>query len=174
MDPMLWLALGASVAVLLLIAAALTLGSAGRKEREAVYQRREDALLTKTEQHFFHALDDAVGAEFRIMAKVRLGDIIRPRKGMEKSDWRRAFNRVSAKHVDFVLCDRESVAPCCVIELDDATHQRVDRAARDGFVDQALADAQLPIVHVPTQQRYERAAVREAIAAACATAPAQR
>lgn len=73
------------------------------------------------------------------------------------------LNRVSAKHVDFVLCDRESVAPVLIIELDDSSHARDERRARDVFVDEVLRAAGLPILRVAAKQSYSPPEIRESV-----------
>jgi len=40
------------------------------------------------------------------------------------------------------------------IELDDSSHQRPDRQARDQFVDGVFAAAQLPLLHIPVKRSY--------------------
>lgn len=44
--------------------------------------------------------------------------------------------------------------PLVGIELDDKSHERLDRKARDEFVDQVFAAAKLPLVHVSAKRTY--------------------
>lgn len=57
------------------------------------------------------------------------------------------FYKIQAKHVDFVLCDAKLVARW-VIELDDTSHRRADRAERDTFVDEVLMSTGYTILHM--------------------------
>ena len=41
-----------------------------------------------------------------------------------------------------------------MVELDDKSHERPDRAARDVKVDDALAQAGIPIFHFPAKGAY--------------------
>jgi len=66
--------------------------------------------------------------EYRIMAKVRLADIFGVKKGQS---WQAAFNRINAKHVDFLLVRQSDGAPILGIELDDSSHNEPDRMDRD-------------------------------------------
>lgn len=66
-------------------------------------------------------------------------------KGSLKGGYR---NKIDLKSVDFVLFDKQNISPVLVIELDDYTHQRSDRQARDGFVDRVLNHCGVPILHV--------------------------
>lgn len=78
-------------------------------------------------------------------AKVRLLDLIEPRKGQD--GYKTYFYKVQAKHVDFVLCAPNLVAKY-IIELDDASHEADDRQERDNFVDTALTSCGYKILHM--------------------------
>ena len=108
-------------------------------------------------------LDNICGNEYRILGKIRLGDIIRPRKGLSNSARTSAFNRISGKHVDFVLCDLKTLEVLVVIELDDSSHGEASREKRDEFLDKALAAAGVHIVHIAAQRSYVPAEIREKI-----------
>jgi predicted amidophosphoribosyltransferase len=88
---------------------------------------------------------------------VRLAGLVRvqPWAQRDKSHW----YRIQAKCVDFVVCDERTFAPRLVVELDDASHDREDRQARDAFVDEVLAGVGLPILHVRWQRQYSQAAL---------------
>ena len=114
--------------------------------------RRKDYLLTRAERAFFAALQEASGGRYLICAKVRLEDLLWLPKG---TVGRQPFrNRVRSRHVDFVLCRPEDIRPMLAIELDDRSHDAEDRKARDTFVNDALADAGLPILRVRAARSY--------------------
>jgi very-short-patch-repair endonuclease len=102
------------------------------------------------------------GNEYRILGKVRLADIIRPRKGLSNSARASAFNRISGKHVDFAICDLRTLQVVGVVELDDSSHRRNSRHG-DKVKDKALAAAGVPIVRIPAQRGYSPAEVREQV-----------
>lgn len=131
-------------------------------ERDAIY-RAVDAFLTPAERSFFGVLEQAVTAEYYTFAKVRLIDLVTTRRGVAQRQAH--INRIVAKHVDFVLCERTTLRPLMVVELDDASHERVDRRTRDGFVDQCLVDAGIPILRVRAAHRYEVTEVRRQVQA---------
>ena len=122
--------------------------------------RLRDNFLTPAEAAFFAVLRDVAGGRWLIMSKVRLADLVDPPSGRE---WQAAWNKISRKHVDFVLCDPDTVRPLVVLELDDRSHRRPDRIERDAFVDRVFADATLPILHIPVRRRYDPATLREMI-----------
>ena len=121
------------------------------------------ALLTPAERSFFGVLQQAVASEYQVFAKVRLADIVRPVRNPSRSGRQSALNRITGKHVDFVLCDTSRLSVVAAIELDDRTHERFERGVRDGLVDSALADACIPILRVPAKQAYSPAQIREQV-----------
>lgn len=101
-------------------------------------------LLTYNESRNYQTLFDAAERKgYRVCPKVRLADIITPHNN-EK--YMSNFGKIKAKHVDFAICDRY-MKVLAVIELDDKSHDREDRKKRDEFVDSALKEAGIKIIH---------------------------
>jgi hypothetical protein len=75
-----------------------------------------------------------------------------------------AFNRVSSKHVDFVICASDTFRVVGVIELDDKSHRGQFRQRRDQFLDAALAAADIPVLHISAQRSYSIPDVRSRLA----------
>jgi hypothetical protein len=69
------------------------------------YQCR-DTLFTEAEIRFYQALKKAINDRFLIFGKVRVADVITPDSRLSKGHWQGAFNKISAKHFDFVLCSK--------------------------------------------------------------------
>ena len=145
------------VAFLLIIAAVIILIKLPQKQQvitlDYPYQPLE-ALFTRGEQAFLIALEQAIGERAKIFGKIRVADIITPKKGLSRSDWQKAFNKISSKHLDFVVCDRHNLSIICAIELDDKSHQQKKRQDRDKFLNQAFESAGLPLVRVAAQSSY--------------------
>jgi len=80
-------------------------------------------------------LEGVVGDQARVFTKVRMADVLQPYQERGRSWWR-AFNRISAKHFDFVICRANDLQVLCVVELDDSSHASAKRQARDRFVDE--------------------------------------
>lgn len=119
-------------------------------------------LFTRAETTFYHALQNAVQSQYLVFGKVRVADVLKPQTD-NRSDWQRAFNKISAKHFDFVLCERASLKVLAALELDDSSHQRVDRVKRDDFLNQAVVSAELPLIRFPVQESYEPAVIQRSI-----------
>jgi hypothetical protein len=114
----------------------------------------QQRLLTPAELSFFKVLEQAVGNDYSLFAKVRLADVIRPVRSESRSGFQTALNRITSKHVDFVVCDSKSLTILGVMELDDKTHERFERGIRDGFVDTALGQAGIPIIRIRAASTY--------------------
>lgn len=110
------------------------------------------ALLTPAERSFYHALVQAVGTHWVICPQVRMADVLMLPSGT--SERQTHFNRIAAKHLDFVLADPRSFAPVLGIELDDRSHRRSDRGERDAFINRACADAGLPLLRITAARTY--------------------
>jgi len=107
------------------------------------YQKKY--LLTKNEYYEWKKLSQfAEKHKLIICPKVRLLDIIEPRKG--EGNYMSLLGKVQSKHVDFLICD-SSLRIIGVIELDDSSHNQSSRKDRDSFVDQILESVGYTIVH---------------------------
>ncbi len=123
-----------------------------QEKRERVFQGKK-YLFSKGEGAFFRVLSNAVQGRYLIMAKVRLSDLVLIRA--TGSTWAKARNQIQSKHVDFVLLDPAGLTIQVVIELDDRSHEREDRKDRDALVDQILAEAEIPILHITATYNYD-------------------
>ncbi len=124
------------------------------------YEKR-NSLLTQSELAFYRALQEAVNGQWAIQSMVRMADLIQVRPKTPKfQTWQ---NRIHAKHIDFLLCDQGTMEAKLAVELDDKTHSRPDRVTRDRFVNQALADAGLPLLRIDVQEGYDAGVLRKSI-----------
>jgi hypothetical protein len=125
---------------------------------------KRGSLLTPAEQQFYHVLAGAVGDRFAICPMVRISDLLQVRDGAsERGAWQ---GRINSKHIDFVLCDPQSLAPRACIELDDGSHELPERKERDEFVNSSFAAAGLPLLRVPTAKTYDARQLSESVAKA--------
>ena len=88
-----------------------------------------------------------------------------PGKGLNKSHWQIAFNQVSSKHFDFVLCNKLTLEVIAVIELDDKSHQKAKTQHRDSLIAAACATAGLPLVRFAAQSSYQVTEIQQKIQA---------
>jgi very-short-patch-repair endonuclease len=119
-----------------------------------------DSLLSPAERSFFGVLQQALQGEFTPLAKVRLADVLRVHRSGSAQRRAAAFNRVSSKHADFVICASDTFRVVGVVELDDKSHRGEARQQRDQFLDAALTAAGIPVLHIPAQRSYSIQDVR--------------
>jgi hypothetical protein len=120
----------------------------------------DDSLLSAAENSFFQTLKIAAPDGCCVMAKVRIADILRV---TTKEKRQSHFNRISAKHVDFLVCSEADMRPLAAIELNDKSHERESRKKRDDFVRRALSQAGLPLIEVPAARAYTVEELRSAL-----------
>jgi hypothetical protein len=124
------------------------------------YRLRDD-FLSPAEFSFYKVLSGLVGTHLVIQSKVRLADIFfvsRPNENMSY------FHRIAQRHVDFLICEPQTMKPLLGIELDDSSHNRSDRQERDDFVDHVFEAAELPLVRVPAEREYNSREIAAQIA----------
>jgi hypothetical protein len=122
------------------------------------YERR-GVLLSPAEIHFLRSLQLAAREDWLIFSMVRLADIIKVRPKTRKfQSW---HTRIQGKHLDFVLCDAETLDIKLAIELEQQPISFLDRGNRDRFVNTALAAAGVPLLRVKVQEKYETAVLRK-------------
>lgn len=126
------------------------------------YERR-GALLSAAEKKLHQRLLEVTAEEYFVFLKVRIADVLQVPRGLSKSEWRTAFNKISAKHFDFVLCDQHTFEVLAVIELDDRSHEQKKTKIRDNFVDLACASAGLPMIRIKASASYNTAELYETI-----------
>lgn len=113
---------------------------------EAPRFSRKASLLTKPEGRLYRSLLRAVGGDYTVMAKVRLWDFLWLEN--EPPDRREYLSRLSCRHVDFLLCESDTLKPLLAIELDDYSHKKPEAQAADRFKDELFAVAGLPLLRL--------------------------
>ena len=140
------------VAITLIVFLAIVRQRADRDSGVLRYQRL-DALFSPAERSFLGVLDQVTKHEFRVFAKVRIADVLNPRK-----------------HFDFVLCNPNTLSVLCAIELNDKSHGEKARQARDAFLLDVCEAVGLPLIMLDAKQSYAPAEISAKIANAIANA----
>jgi len=149
-----------TIALILLIGIGFFYFKKGGFKQSLPYYARQ-VLLTKAELNFYRQIQPIL-MELNLFAsfKVRLWDVIDVRKGTEKSFTYQ--NKISSKHIDFVLIDRDTNIIGC-IELDDSSHNEKDRQEADQVKNEALSAAGVPLIRVKATRTYKKEAIRQQI-----------
>jgi len=138
---------------------------------EALPYRTRDHFLSRAELSFYGVLRLVVAERMVICPKVSLGDIffVATKEGTQAYR-----NKIDRKHVDFLLCDPQTLSPIMGIELDDASHQREARQERDAFVEAVFEAAGLPIIRMPAQSSYTKEEVSSLLGDALSLSPGRQ
>ena len=113
------------------------------------YRLRENFLSTP-ELALFRMLQTMAGKHYVVCPKVALNDIfyiVRPNENVH------FFNKIFRKHVDFLLCEPETLKPAIAIELVKPVRRSETREA-DQFMKDLFLSAGIPLVHIPSSERY--------------------
>jgi len=131
-----------------------------RRPGQSFPYRTRQTLLSQGEAAFFGSLCEAVAGRFHIMCKVRLADVIT----CTSKNWKRGFGAaISQKHLDFVLCEKETMRFVLAIELDDRSHERPERRRRDSFVNSALYTSCVAFLRFEAHASYSVSLIRARI-----------
>ncbi|MCI9286803.1 MAG: DUF2726 domain-containing protein [Clostridia bacterium] len=109
----------------------------------------QENIFTNNERFFYKILKEITySMDLIIMTKVRLADIIYC-KNNNYSD----FNKIKAKHIDFVLIDNNGKIRL-LIELDDKSHENYERKQRDKFLNEIFENLKINLLRIPTKNIY--------------------
>ena len=140
------------VVVLGVILAVMRGGENVEEEKAKYNYKRKNFFLTRAEHECFDALVSAVGNEYLIFAQVHLPTLIDNK--VVGQNWRAAFRHINGKSVDFVLCDKAYISPKLAIELDDKTHEQLERQERDIEVERILKEAGVPLLRLENHGKF--------------------
>ncbi|MBN3170981.1 DUF2726 domain-containing protein [Pectobacterium brasiliense] len=111
---------------------------------------RKDYFLTRIERAFYERLTVWHGDYCYIHCQVSLGQLTTIPKGkLSDEEYRRFSAIVNNMALDYVFVSKKTNKVVCVIELDDATHQREKRIERDKKLNKILSLAKIAFLRVP-------------------------
>lgn len=110
-------------------------------------------LLTDAELQLFNFMQNNLCQIDRItiFIKVRLADIAEVDNRVTLS--KEYLWKITNKHVDFLICDKNTLDIICAVELDDYTHESKEAKERDMFVMQVLDTVGVKTVRIRTRIR---------------------
>jgi hypothetical protein len=120
-------------------------------DAERLPYRLRGQFLSATELALFRSLLSMAEDRYVVCPKVALNDvflIVRPNENVHY------FNKIFRKHIDFLLCDREDMKPVFGVELVKPIARDIPREA-DQFMQDLFTNAGIPLVHVPSADRYD-------------------
>jgi hypothetical protein len=127
-----------------------TISAPSPKSDERLPYRLRGHLLSSTEMALFRALTKMNEGHYVICPKVALNDvftIVRPNENVHY------FNKIFRKHVDFLLCDPQTMKPAFGVELVKPI-VKSETHSTDLFMENLFLGAGIPLVHVPSARQY--------------------
>jgi hypothetical protein len=112
--------------------------------------RLRETFMSTPELALLRVLQNMIRGHYIICPKVALNDvfyIVRPNENVH------FFNKFFRKHVDFLLCEPDTLQPAFGIELVKPIARNETREA-DQFMENLFLSAGLPLVHVPSSDHY--------------------
>lgn len=103
--------------------------------------------MTQNESQVFDKLQNILGGKNYIFPQVHLSSIF-DEKIKNGQDWEGARAHIEKKSVDYVVCDKVSKKILFAIELDDKSHEKPDRIARDKTVNELFDEVGIPLIRV--------------------------
>ena len=121
-----------------------------KEQEERLPYRLREQFMSTPELALLRVLQKMVGRHYIICPKVALNDvfyIVRPNENVH------FFNKIFRKHVDFLLCEPDTLKPAFGIELVKPVSRNETREA-DLFMEDLFLSAGLPLVHIQSSERY--------------------
>lgn len=159
------------VAILLVLAVALALLVFWIKRRRAAQgpYLLIDSLLTPAERAFAHAMEQAIGGRYRLLAKVRLAELFAVDLPVNSKGWQQAVDELAGRQADFVICDSHSFAPLALVELRDPSQGRRGRVEHDDWLVGVCRKVGVPVLVVEARTSYSVVELKRHLAVALAT-----
>lgn len=121
-------------------------------------------LITLNELVFHNVLlEIAKELDLILCSQVSLYNIVETRKGLDKSNETKYFNKISRKSIDFVLVDKKDCRIRLCIELDDGTHKKYNRIERDKFINKLFKDLNINLLRIPSKFHYNKEELKNLI-----------
>ncbi len=159
-----WMMLSLGIAVVVILILAILLFRRGRDSATIPAQSAEKtdipSLLTQPELACFNTLKTVAGNEFYIMAKVSLSDIAVVKKGVDQARLKKAAKQ-GKRHIDFILCNKDTLAVVCAIELEDAATAASGK--RESHSADLLEEVGVMVFHMPVKTSYSVPEMQQAL-----------
>jgi Protein of unknown function (DUF2726) len=126
--------------VVLMIALAALKGKPKGASIGGLQFARKSPFLRQDEIHLYGRLSAAL-KDAHVFPQVAMSAFVQ-----HKGKTRAARNLFAQKYVDYLVCERTSMRPLYVVELDGASHNSASARKRDAQKNDVLASAGIPIV----------------------------
>jgi hypothetical protein len=164
------LILGGIVLAAVMLLALRSLFGRGGKSARAGYRKR-DFLFSPEERLFYTALKQAVGEDYEIFGKIRMGDVVSPRPSSTRSDRREEFETIGEGHFTFVLCNKADLSVAYAVQLRKHAFAGKEASGHPDPLKSICHAAGLPLVLFEAGPWYDANEIKEAVAQAVRKEP---
>ena len=119
------------------------------EKKDLPYEKKPYLFDTNSEFNLYKTLLELYSDKYYIFPQINYNHLIQPKKSTWTEE-RKYRSKIDRKSADFVFCDKERIVPKLVIELDGYVHNFKNKQARDQFIDDITGIADLPILHLKT------------------------
>ncbi|MDE7394949.1 MAG: DUF2726 domain-containing protein [Clostridiales bacterium] len=143
----------AAVAVLLIALYGCITKKAQDVPSDAPRYHKKRTYITRAEWEFLQLLRSILGDRYEVCVQAPLVSVLEKESG--------GFRNELFRVVDYLIVEPVSFAPLLFVELNDASHNRPERVARDEKVFSLCAAADMPIIAFTTAESHDAAFVRK-------------
>ncbi len=146
----------AVLATLLLFLVSVLAGvTTRRRQRDAMdrfkYRPRKH-LMVGTSKQCFQMLNDLFGQKFYVIPEVAISSLLSHKVGTQ--DRYAAYKFIENKSVDFVLCNKRTLRPICVVKLEDGVQNDAkDPGSAPEEMEKFFRSAHIPFIYLAKTQR---------------------
>lgn len=122
------------------------------------YRYRQRKKFCKEEElAFLPILKRAAGGSISVFCKVHAAYVLIPRIELSIENWNLSFDKIVAKHFDYVLCSTIDMSILCVVMLYTQKNKKLNT---DKFLLKACRSAGIPVVKISAEKEYTAAECR--------------
>ena len=126
---------------------------AGLKEKyDLSHYYLKNSVVTPVEKWMYNIIKDELTEEYFVAPKVGIKDFVGVKKG---NNYMKYFGHIAQRHIDFLVCKKETLSPAFGIEIDDTSHEQQNRKDRDQENDQIYNAIGIKVLHMPTKIKEE-------------------
>lgn len=116
------------------------------------------SLLTENEKYIYKELNKiAESKNLKVLAKIRMGDLVNVNYNVKERYFKANLYKISSKHIDFALCEPDTLQPLLLIEVDDSSHNAPERIKRDIFINEVYAKTGYKLLRIyGTQNLHDK------------------
>lgn len=112
----------------------------------------KNSIVTPVEKWMYNIIKDELTEEYFVAPKVGIKDFVGVKKG---NNYMKYFGHIAQRHIDFLVCKKETLSPAFGIEIDDTSHEQQNRKDRDQENDLIYNAIGIKVLHMPTKVEEE-------------------